>query len=122
MIIEMRTYTLKPGNIPTFEERFGLGARHSPEILEAGGILAHRGRPAEPGYPRLALRVTRRTRAVRAEAAKAEGWPPNTRELTMSSRARSSCPRRSRRRSNRGSSATSTRSACTPMLRAHSPR
>ena len=22
MIIEMRTYTLKPGNIPTFEERF----------------------------------------------------------------------------------------------------
>ncbi len=23
MIIEMRTYTLKPGNIPTFEERFG---------------------------------------------------------------------------------------------------
>ena len=25
MIIEMRTYTLKPGNIPTFEERFGGG-------------------------------------------------------------------------------------------------
>ena len=23
MITEMRTYTLKPGNIPTFEERFG---------------------------------------------------------------------------------------------------
>ena len=39
MIIEMRTYTLKPGNIPTFEERFG-GAlpcgRNSPSSPHSG--------------------------------------------------------------------------------------
>ena len=34
MIIEMRTYTLKPGNIPTFEERFGGALADPGEVLK----------------------------------------------------------------------------------------
>ena len=55
MIIEMRTYTLKPGNIPTFEERFGSALADPAEILEARRVLAHRGGAAQSGDPCLAV-------------------------------------------------------------------
>ena len=54
MIIEMRTYTLQPGTVATFEERFGQALPASKGIA-ARRFLAHRSRPAQPGDPRLAL-------------------------------------------------------------------
>ena len=55
MIYELRTYTLKPGSVPEFEERFAkrkpLREKHS----KLGGLLAHRVRHVEPGGPHLAL-------------------------------------------------------------------
>src|SRR5689334_15450019 len=83
MIIEMRTYTLKPGNIPTFEERFG-GALAIREKYSKLGAFWH----TEVGPLNQVIHVwpyasfDERTK-VRAEAAKAQGWPPNTRELTL---------------------------------------
>ena len=83
MIIEMRTYTLKPGNIPTFEERFG-GALAIRQKFSKLAAFWH----TEVGPLNQVIHVwpyeTLDERArVRAEASKAEGWPPNTRELTI---------------------------------------
>jgi len=83
MIIEMRTYTLKPGNIPTFEERFGQALAIREKFSKLGGFWH-----TEVGPLNQVIHVwpyasfEERTR-VRAEATKAEGWPPKTRELTL---------------------------------------
>ena len=83
MIIEMRTYTLKPGNIPTFEERFA-SALHIREKFSKLAAFWH----TEVGPLNQVIHVwpydsLDQRAAVRAEASKAEGWPPNTRELTI---------------------------------------
>jgi hypothetical protein len=86
MIIEMRTYTLKPGNIPTFEERFG-GALAIREKFSKLAAFWH----TEVGPLNQVIHVwpydsLDRRASVRAAATKAEGWPPNTRELTLEQR------------------------------------
>ena len=86
MIIEMRTYTLKPGNIPTFEERFG-GALAIREKFSKLAAFWH----TEVGPLNQVIHVwpydsLDQRAKVRAEASKAEGWPPNTRELTLEQR------------------------------------
>ena len=86
MIIEMRTYTLKPGNIPTFEERFG-GALAIREKYSKLAAFWH----TEVGPLNQVIHVwpyesLDQRAKVRAEASKAEGWPPNTRELTLEQR------------------------------------
>ncbi|HEX3862276.1 MAG TPA: NIPSNAP family protein [Stellaceae bacterium] len=81
MIVEMRTYTLKPGSTPDFEERFGkaLPARAKLSPLAA---FWH----SEVGPLNQVIHVwpyesmDERTR-IRGEATKLEGWPPNTREF-----------------------------------------
>jgi hypothetical protein len=83
MIIEMRTYTLKPGNIPTFEERFA-SALHVREKYSKLAAFWH----TEVGPLNQVIHVwpydsLDQRASVRAEASKAEGWPPNTRELTI---------------------------------------
>ena len=55
MIIEMRTYTLRPGSVAEAEKRFGDGAAGAREALQTRGVLAHRSRSAEPDHPRLGL-------------------------------------------------------------------
>jgi hypothetical protein len=83
MIIEMRTYTLKPGNIPTFEERFGAALAIRQKYSKLAAFWHTEVGPLNQVihvWPYESL--DERTR-VRAEAAKAEGWPPNTRELTI---------------------------------------
>src|SRR5579872_1251258 len=52
---------IEAGQHPDIRGTLRSGARHPPEILQARRLLAHGGRSAEPGDPRLALRVTRRT-------------------------------------------------------------
>ncbi len=81
MIVEFRTYTLKPGSTPEFEERFGkaLPARTKLSPLAA---FWH----SEVGPLNQVIHVwpyasmEERTR-IRAEATKLDGWPPNTREF-----------------------------------------
>jgi hypothetical protein len=81
MIVEFRTYRLKPGSVPQAEERFGaaLPARAKLSPLAA---FWH----TEVGPLNRIIHVwpyasfEERTR-VRAEATKLEGWPPNIREF-----------------------------------------
>jgi hypothetical protein len=83
MIIEMRTYTLQPGSVAQFEERFAaaLPARTKVSPLAA---FWH----TEVGPLNRVIHVWpyedlgERTR-LRAEAAKLQGWPPNTREFVV---------------------------------------
>jgi hypothetical protein len=86
MIIEMRTYTLKPGNIPTFEERFGSALAIRQKFSKLAAFWHTEVGPLNQvihvwPYDSLDQRAS-----VRAEASKAEGWPPNTRELTLEQR------------------------------------
>jgi len=84
MIVEMRTYTLKPGSTAQFEERFGaaLPVRAAVSPLAA---FWH----SEVGPLNQVIHVwpyetmDERTR-LRAEATKLHGWPPNTREFVVS--------------------------------------
>src|SRR3974390_2121151 len=83
MIIEMRTYTLKSGNIPTFEERFGSALAIREKYSKLAAFWHTEVGPLNQvihvwPYDSLDQRAK-----VRAEASKAEGWPPNTRELTL---------------------------------------
>src|SRR5690349_9463180 len=83
MIIEMRTYTLQPGTVATFEERFAeaLPARAKLSPLAA---FWH----TEVGPLNRVIHVwpyedqAARTR-LREEATKLQGWPPNTREFVV---------------------------------------
>ena len=83
MIIEMRTDTLQPGTVATFEERFGqaLPARAKVSPLAA---FWH----TEVGPLNRVIHVwpyedmAARTR-LREEATKQPGWPPNTREFVV---------------------------------------
>jgi hypothetical protein len=83
-IIEMRTYQLKPGSVPEFEKRFAealpvrekfskLGAFWHTEVGDLNKVIH-----VWP-YDSLDQRAK-----VRAEASKAQGWPPNTREFVVS--------------------------------------
>ncbi len=84
MIIEMRSYDLKPGSVPAVEERFGAAlaarARLSPLAAfwhtEVGPLnrIIH-------VWPYASLEE--RTR-IRAEATKLEGWPPPISEFIVS--------------------------------------
>jgi len=81
MIVEFRTYRLKPGSVATAEERFGqaLPARAKLSPLAA---FWH----TEVGPLNRIIHVwpydnfEERTR-IRAESQKLEGWPPNIREF-----------------------------------------
>ena len=83
MIYEIRTYTLRPGGVSEFEERF---AERKPyrEKHSALGAFWH----TEFGPLNQVIHVwpyedlEERTR-LRAEATKLEGWPPNTREFVV---------------------------------------
>jgi hypothetical protein len=83
MIIEMRTYTLQPGSVASFEERF---AEALPGRAKLSPLAAFWHTEVGPlnqvihVWPYEDLQA--RTR-IRAEAAKVPGWPPNTREFVV---------------------------------------
>ena len=87
MIVEMRTYTLKPGTVATVEERFGqaLPARLNFSKLAA---LWH----TEVGQLNQIIHVwpydsLAHREQARAAAAKAVGWPPNIAEFIIEAKA-----------------------------------
>ena len=59
MIVEFRTYRLKPGSVATGRGAVRPGLAGAHQIVAARRLLAHRGRPAQPHHPRLALRQFR---------------------------------------------------------------
>lgn len=83
MIIEMRTYTLKPGSVPAFEERFGAAL---PGRLELSPLAAFWH--SEVGVLNQVMHVwpyadlNERAR-VRAEAIARGVWPPKTAEFVL---------------------------------------
>ena len=121
MIVEIRTYTLQPGTVPQFEERF---AQALPARAKVSPLAAFWH--TEVGPLNQVIHVwpyddlEERTRK-RAEATKLDGWPPNTREFVVEQKSQDlSSRRRSRRSSSRASSAASTRSASTRCAPARS--
>ncbi|MGH7934146.1 MAG: NIPSNAP family protein [Candidatus Binataceae bacterium] len=83
MIIEMRTYTLKPGSVPVVEQRFG---KALPARVKFSRLAAFWHTEVGPlnqvihvwPYDSLAHREQ-----ARAAAAKVEDWPPNIREFIV---------------------------------------
>ena len=122
MIIEMRTYTLQPGTIATFEERF---AEALPVRAKLSPLAAFWHTEIGPLNRVIHVwpyeNLEERTR-IRAEATKLQGWPPNTREFVVEQQSEIYLPAPSRRRSSRASSAMSMKSAPTPSSRAASRR
>jgi NIPSNAP len=86
MIVEMRTYLLKPRSIPAVEERFGKALKERVKFSKFGAFWH-----SEVGtlnqvihvwpYDNLAHRES-----ARAAASKAEGWPPNINEYILEQR------------------------------------
>jgi len=83
MIIEMRTYTLRPGSTAEVEKRFGaaLPVREKHSKL-AAFWHSEVGRLNQIIHVWTYDSLEHRT-AVRAAASKEEGWPPPTREFTL---------------------------------------
>ena len=84
MIYEMRTYMLKPGTTPEFEERFAEAMPHRQKYSRLGAFWH-----TEVGPLNQVIHVwpyedmAERTR-VRAAAAQDPNWPPRSQELIMS--------------------------------------
>ena len=83
MIIEMRSYTLQPGTVAAFEERF---AKALPARAKVSPLAAFWHTEVGPlnrvihvwTYDDLGARTR-----LRAEASKVEGWPPNVAEFEV---------------------------------------
>lgn len=86
MIIEMRTYTLKPTTVPAFEERFGAAL---PERVKLSPLAAFWH--SEVGVLNQVIHVWTypdlNTRAhIRAEALKLDNWPAKVQEFVAEAR------------------------------------
>lgn len=84
MIYEMRTYTLKPRSLAEVEKRFGEAYEKRKQFSELAAFWHTEIGPLNQivhlwPYQDLAERTR-----VRAEAAKAGGWPPNIKEFILS--------------------------------------
>jgi hypothetical protein len=83
VIVEIRTYTLQPGTVATFEDRF---AQALPNRAKVSPLAAFWHTEVGPLNRVIHVwpyeNLEERTR-LRAEATKLEGWPPNTREFVV---------------------------------------
>src|SRR4029079_5147611 len=81
MIIEMRTYRLKPGSVPEVEKRFGEALRDRVKVSPLGAFFHTEAGPLNRSihcWPYESL--GERTR-LRGEAMKLPGWPPKIQEF-----------------------------------------
>ena len=83
MIVEFRTYRMKPGSIPEAEKRLGEGLANRAKVSPLAAFWH-----TEVGPLNQVIHVWpyedlgERTR-LRAEATKLDGWPPNVREFVV---------------------------------------
>jgi hypothetical protein len=97
MIIEMRTYTLQPGTVATFEERFGQALPARAKVSPLAAFWHTEVGPLNRvihvwPYDDLAARTR-----LREEATKLQGWPPMSGSSKSSCKATSISRRHSRR-------------------------
>ena len=83
MIYEMRTYDLKPGTVPEFEDRFAEALPHREKYSKMAAFWHTEIGPLNQvihvwPYEDLAERTK-----VRAEAAKDPNWPPRTSDVVL---------------------------------------
>ncbi|MBV8888288.1 MAG: NIPSNAP family protein [Alphaproteobacteria bacterium] len=83
MIVEMRTYTLQPGTVAQFEERFAAALPARQKVSPLAAFWHTEVGPLNQvihvwTYDSLDERTSKR-----AEATKLQGWPPNTREFVV---------------------------------------
>ena len=83
MIIEMRTYTLRPGTVAEAEKRFGEALPAREKFSKLGAFWHTEVGPLNQiihvwGYDSFEQRAQ-----VRAAASKAPGWPPSIREFVV---------------------------------------
>src|SRR3989304_6310345 len=84
MIIEMRTYLLKPGTVPAFMERFGKVIPARVKLSPLAGAWYSAIGSLNQFIHVWAYRDAGERERIRAEAQKTvEGWPPPTREFML---------------------------------------
>ena len=83
MIIEMRTYTLRPGTVAQAEERFGQALPVREKFSKLGAFWHTEIGPLNQIIHVWQYDSFEQRAKVRADAAKTEGWPPNIREFVL---------------------------------------
>ena len=83
MIVEMRTYTLKPGTTAQFEERFGAALPVRAKVSPLAAFWHSEVGPLNQVIHVWPYETMDERTRLRAEATKLQGWPPNTREFVV---------------------------------------
>ena len=83
MIYEMRTYTLKPGTVPDFEERFAEALPHREEYSKLGAFWHTEFGPLNEVIHVWPYEDLDERARIREEAAKNPNWPPRTGEFVL---------------------------------------
>ena len=84
MIVEMRTYTLKPGSTAQFEERFGAALPVRAAVSPLAAFWHSEVGPLNQVIHVWPYETMDERSRLRAEATKLTGWPPNVREFVVS--------------------------------------
>ena len=83
MIVEMRTYTLQPGTVGQFEERFGAGLAVRAKLSPLAAFWHTEVGPLNRVIHVWPYKDFEERSRVRADSQKLQGWPPNTREFVV---------------------------------------
>ena len=83
MIIEMRTYTLRPGSIAEAEKRFGASLPAREKHSKLAAFWNTEVGPLNQIIHVWAYDSFEQRASVRAAATKEEGWPPPIREFVL---------------------------------------
>jgi NIPSNAP len=83
MIVEMRTYQLKPASIPQFEERFGAALPTRTKFSPLAAFWHTEVGPLNQVIHVWPYDTFEQRLQVRAAASAAPGWPPATREFVV---------------------------------------
>jgi hypothetical protein len=88
MIIEMRTYTLKPGSTPTVEERFEKALAKRQTLSKLAAFWHTEVGPLNQIIHVWPYESAGERERIRAEATKLEGWPPDIHEFVLEQEAK----------------------------------
>src|SRR5215831_10601773 len=83
MIVEMRTYTLKPGSTPTVLERFGKALPVRQKLSPLAAFWYTDVGPLNQIIHVWCYPDSQTRDKIRAESTKLEGWPPDIHEFVV---------------------------------------
>lgn len=83
MIIEMRSYTLKPGSVPAAEENFGAALPNRTKLSKLAAFWHTEIGPLNQIIHVWPYESSAERDRIRAEATKLEGWPPKIQEFIV---------------------------------------